>query len=120
MPQFLRNSQRKVLSMLVHDLIWRGHPEDIAVNDQGRSMTYRALILSVTLCRSRLYADGAKETHMRIACPPLLYPCRFINFSRSKNEYDLITPTSIISFPISRSTSNPRSAHTNTTMCRRS
>lgn len=39
----------------------------------------------------RLYADGAKETHMRIACPPLLYPCRFLNFSRSKSEYDLIT-----------------------------
>ena len=39
----------------------------------------------------RLYAEGCKETHMRIACPPLLYPCRFINFSRSKNEYDLIT-----------------------------
>ena len=39
----------------------------------------------------RLYAAGAKETHMRIACPPLLYPCRFINFSRSKSEYDLIT-----------------------------
>lgn len=28
---------------------------------------------------------------MRIACPPLLYPCRFLNFSRSKSEYDLIT-----------------------------
>ena len=28
---------------------------------------------------------------MRIACPPLLFPCKFINFSRSKNEYDLIT-----------------------------
>ncbi len=66
MPQFLRNSQRKVLSMLVHDLIWRGHPEDIAVNDQGRSMTYRALILSVTLCRSRLYADGVR-IHDRVA-----------------------------------------------------
>ena len=39
----------------------------------------------------RLYADGAKETHMRIACPPLLFPCKFINFSRSKSEYDLIT-----------------------------
>ena len=39
----------------------------------------------------RLYAAGAKETHMRIACPPLLYPCRFLNFSRSKSEYDLIT-----------------------------
>ena len=39
----------------------------------------------------RLFENGAKETHMRIACPPLLYPCRFINFSRSKSEYDLIT-----------------------------
>ena len=39
----------------------------------------------------RLYAAGCLETHMRIACPPLVYPCRFINFSRSKNEFDLIT-----------------------------
>ena len=39
----------------------------------------------------RLYADGVKEMHMRIACPPLLFPCKFINFSRSKSEYDLIT-----------------------------
>lgn len=39
----------------------------------------------------RLYSYGAKETHMRIACPPLLYPCKFLNFSRSKSEYDLIT-----------------------------
>ena len=39
----------------------------------------------------RLYAEGCKSVNVRIACPPLLYPCRFINFSRSKNEYDLIT-----------------------------
>ncbi len=39
----------------------------------------------------RLYAEGCKEAHVRIACPPLLYPCRFINFSRSKSVYDLIT-----------------------------
>ena len=39
----------------------------------------------------RLYGEGCRETHVRIACPPLLYPCRFINFSRSKSEYDLIT-----------------------------
>ena len=39
----------------------------------------------------RLYREGCKETHVRIACPPLLYPCRFINFSRSKSIYDLIT-----------------------------
>jgi len=40
---------------------------------------------------ARLYALGCKETHMRIACPPLVYPCLFLNFSRSKSVYDLIT-----------------------------
>ena len=40
---------------------------------------------------SKLYSLGCRETHMRIACPPLVYPCRFINFSRSKSVYDLIT-----------------------------
>ena len=39
----------------------------------------------------RLYSEGCREMHVRIACPPLLFPCKFINFSRSKNEYDLIT-----------------------------
>ena len=39
----------------------------------------------------RVMADGAKEVHVRIACPPLLYGCPFINFSRSKSEMDLIT-----------------------------
>ena len=39
----------------------------------------------------RLYRDGCRETHMRIACPPLMFPCEFINFSRSKSVYDLIT-----------------------------
>ena len=39
----------------------------------------------------RLYREGCREVNVRIACPPLLYPCRFINYSRSKNEYDLIT-----------------------------
>jgi amidophosphoribosyltransferase len=39
----------------------------------------------------RLYTEGCSEVNVRIACPPLLFPCKFINFSRSKNEYDLIT-----------------------------
>jgi len=39
----------------------------------------------------RLYHYGAKEAHMRIACPPLLYGCKFLNFSRSRSVYDLIT-----------------------------
>ncbi|MCI8888514.1 MAG: amidophosphoribosyltransferase [Hungatella sp.] len=38
-----------------------------------------------------LYQSGAKEVHVRPACPPLLYGCRFLNFSRSKSELDLIT-----------------------------
>ncbi|MCR4655921.1 MAG: amidophosphoribosyltransferase [Lachnospiraceae bacterium] len=38
-----------------------------------------------------LYMSGAKEVHIRPACPPLLYGCRFLNFSRSNSEYDLIT-----------------------------
>ena len=40
---------------------------------------------------AKLYSLGCKETHMRIACPPLVFPCQFINFSRSKSVYDLIT-----------------------------
>jgi amidophosphoribosyltransferase len=37
----------------------------------------------------RLYDYGAREVHMRPACPPLIYGCRFLNFSRSKSELDL-------------------------------
>ncbi len=37
----------------------------------------------------RLYDYGAKEVHMRPACPPLVYGCKFLNFSRSRSELDL-------------------------------
>ncbi|MFX0034916.1 MAG: amidophosphoribosyltransferase [Candidatus Hermodarchaeota archaeon] len=37
----------------------------------------------------RLYDFGAKEVHMRPACPPLVYSCKFLNFSRSRSELDL-------------------------------
>lgn len=37
----------------------------------------------------RLYDFGAREVHMRPACPPLVYSCKFLNFSRSKSEMDL-------------------------------
>ena len=37
----------------------------------------------------RIYDRGAKEVHMRVACPPLVYGCKFLNFSRSKSELDL-------------------------------
>lgn len=38
-----------------------------------------------------LYRSGAKEVHIRPACPPLVYGCKFLNFSRSRSDMDLIT-----------------------------
>ncbi|MBN1789566.1 MAG: amidophosphoribosyltransferase [Bacteroidales bacterium] len=38
-----------------------------------------------------LHAAGIREIHMRIACPPLTYPCEFLNFSRSRSNLDLAT-----------------------------
>lgn len=38
-----------------------------------------------------LYECGAKEVHMRIACPPLIYGCRYLNFTSSKSEMELLT-----------------------------
>lgn len=38
-----------------------------------------------------LYASGAKEVHIRPACPPLVYGCKYLNFSRSTSEMELIT-----------------------------
>lgn len=38
-----------------------------------------------------LFDMGAREVHMRISCPPLIYPCKFLNFTASKSEMELIT-----------------------------
>ena len=38
-----------------------------------------------------LYESGAREVHIRSACPPLVYACKYLNFSRSNSEMDLIT-----------------------------
>lgn len=37
-----------------------------------------------------LYNNGAKSVHMRSACPPIMYTCKYLNFSRSNSDYDLI------------------------------
>lgn len=42
-----------------------------------------------------LYESGAKEVHIRTACPPLLYGCKYLNFSRSNSEMELITRRTI-------------------------
>ena len=45
-----------------------------------------------------LFDAGLKECHMRIACPPLVYGCPFINFTSSKSDMELITRRIIESF----------------------
>ena len=42
-----------------------------------------------------LYQSGAKEVHIRSACPPIMYGCKYLNFSRSTSEMDLITRQTI-------------------------
>jgi amidophosphoribosyltransferase len=37
-----------------------------------------------------LYDNGAKSVHMRSACPPIMYACKYLNFSRSNSEMELL------------------------------
>ena len=38
-----------------------------------------------------LYSSGAKEVHMRSACPPIMYACKYLNFSRGNSDMDLLS-----------------------------
>ncbi len=42
-----------------------------------------------------LYRSGAKEVHMRSACPPIMYGCKYLNFSRSNSEMELLARKTI-------------------------
>lgn len=42
-----------------------------------------------------LYDNGAKSVHMRSACPPIMYGCKYLNFSRATNDMELITRSTI-------------------------
>ena len=79
--------QRKLIAKMklipVHDLI------------QNRSL----LLIDDSIVRGTqmrettefLYHSGAREVHIRPACPPLVYGCKFLNFSRSNSQMELIT-----------------------------
>ena len=43
-----------------------------------------------------LYENGAKSVHMRSACPPIMYGCKYLNFSRSTNDMELIARRVIV------------------------
>ena len=43
-----------------------------------------------------LYENGAKEVHMRSACPPIMYGCKYLNFSSAKSDMELIARQTIV------------------------
>lgn len=80
--QSKRNLIAKMKLIPVHDLI------------EGK----RLLLIDDSIVRGTqlgettefLYQSGAKEVHIRPACPPILFGCKYLNFSRSSSEMDLI------------------------------
>jgi amidophosphoribosyltransferase len=86
-------------SQAVRDLVARMKLIPIRELIQGRRLLFceDSIVRGTQLCDTiqRLFDFGAKEVHMRPACPPLVYGCRFLNFSRSQSELDLAGRRSI-------------------------
>jgi amidophosphoribosyltransferase len=80
--QSMRNQVAKMKLIPVHELI------------EGKKLLFvDDSIVRGTQLRETvefLYANGAKEIHMRSACPPIMYSCKYLNFSRSTSELELI------------------------------
>lgn len=81
--QSQRNLIAKMKLIPVHDLI----------KDRSLLLIDDSIVRGTQLRETTefLYQSGAKEVHIRPACPPLLYGCKYLNFSRSTSEMELIT-----------------------------
>lgn len=81
--QSQRNLIAKMKLIPVHELI----------NDKKLLLIDDSIVRGTQLGETTefLYNSGAKEVHIRTACPPLLFGCKYLNFSRSSSEMDLIT-----------------------------
>ena len=68
-------------------------PVDALIRDKSLLLIDDSIVRGTQLRETTefLYQSGAKEVHIRPACPPLLYGCKYLNFSRSNSELDLIT-----------------------------
>lgn len=68
-------------------------PVDALIRDKKLLLIDDSIVRGTQLGETTefLYQSGAKEVHIRPACPPLLFGCKYLNFSRSKSELDLIT-----------------------------
>ena len=81
--QSKRNLIAKMKLIPVHDLI----------KDKSLLLIDDSIVRGTQLRETTefLYQSGAKEVHIRPACPPLLFGCKYLNFSRSTSDMDLIT-----------------------------
>ena len=88
--QSMRNQVAKMKLIPVHELI------------EGKKLLFvDDSIVRGTQMRETvefLYENGAKEVHMRSACPPIMYGCKYLNFSRSTSEMELIARQIIFEF----------------------
>jgi len=68
-------------------------PVDSLIRDKKLLLIDDSIVRGTQLSETTefLYSSGAKEVHIRPACPPLIYPCKYLNFSRSTSANDLIT-----------------------------
>lgn len=85
--QSQRNLIAKMKLIPVHDLI----------QDNSLLLIDDSIVRGTQLSETTefLYQSGAREVHIRPACPPILYGCKYLNFSRSTSEMDLITRRTI-------------------------
>lgn len=83
-----RNKIAKMKQIPIHDLI------------EGKNLLFvddsivRGTQLKETV--DFLYSNGAKAVHMRSACPPIMYSCKYLNFSRATNEMELIARKTVM------------------------
>ena len=89
MPQ--KQSQRNLIAHM--KLI----PIDALIKDKRLVMIDDSLVRGTQMRETTefLYNSGAKEVHVRLACPPSMFGCKYLNFSRSTSEYDLIARRTI-------------------------
>jgi amidophosphoribosyltransferase len=77
-----RNEIAKMKQIPIHDLI----------KDKNLLFVDDSIVRGTQLRETVefLYENGAKSVHMRSACPPIMYGCKYLNFSRSTSEMDLL------------------------------
>ena len=80
--QVERNRIAKMKQIPVHDLI----------KDKNLLFVDDSIVRGTQLKETVdfLYGHGAKSVHMRSACPPIMYSCKYLNFTRATNEMELI------------------------------